>query len=173
MQDLRTIYCGHIERMIGIAPHAKDLMRTVLLSESFVERVCLILSMKSDLTSADRLYHNAILGFPLPLESPSFCVFEIGSAPSLDDFKTYWDEHGFDSYRDYVNGILYVDGKGFDLYETQTGETVPEPPTREAIAGFLYGHILRVLEEQLLLMSVLWVPSTSKKGIMVLPPELL
>ncbi|MCG2661713.1 MAG: hypothetical protein L6437_15885 [Kiritimatiellae bacterium] len=173
MEDLRTIYCSHIERMISIVPDAEDLIRGVLLNESFVEQVCLILSMKSDLTSEDRLYHNSIIGFPLSLEAPSFCVFEIGSTFSLADFKTYWAEHGFDSYRDYVGGILYVDGKGFDLYETQTGEAVPNPPTQEAIAGFLYGHILRVLEEQLLLMSVLWVPSTSEKGIMVLPPELL
>ena len=65
MEDLRTIYCSHIERMISIVPDAEDLIRGVLLNESFVEQVCLILSMKSDLTSEDRLYHNSIIGFPL------------------------------------------------------------------------------------------------------------
>lgn len=173
MRELVDVYTGHMERLIQTMPHSEQIVRNVLLDRDVVEKTCMILAMKTEQTRTDGMYHNAITGFPFHFNIPSFCVIEIGCCQSISAFSAYWTEHKFDSYQDYVEGILYTEGKGFDLYERLTGETLPETPTQEILGRFLVGHILRCMEEKMLFVSLVRVPLPPDEQIMVFPPELL
>lgn len=171
-ENILVTYHIHVERLVAIVPEHAELLRRVLLNNDVVEKVCLILQTKTDMAGADGEYHNSLLGFPIPaLDNPSFGVFEVGCARSLDDFRKYWVRLGFDSYEDYLRGILYNDGKGFDLYEQLTDEKVPDDLSEEIVGRFFCAHIIKVLQPDLLLAGLFWIcPS---KPLRVLPDELL
>ena len=173
MDKLLEPYFEHIDRIIGLIPVHKDLITGVLLDPGFVNNIGLILSTKTEQTQNDNLYHYAMTGFPLPFGSPSYCVFEIGVTYSVDNFRNYIISQQYEDYNDYVIGILDNKGKGFDLYETMTGDTTYKEINKETLSNFVFGHILRSLNEEILLMSVLWNAHGEEKGIMVFPPELL
>jgi len=173
MNPIVDVYHKHVEKLLAVLPANKDLARHAFLDRESENRICQTLMLKTQQTAADGTYHNSIVGFSLPFESPSFCIVEVGCCQSVQAFSEYWAERNFDSYQDYVNGILCGDGKGMDLYQTMTGESLPEKPTRDTVSRFLVGHVLRAENEKRLLMSVVWLPATSQHGIALLAPELL
>lgn len=162
----------HVDRLINTLPEHEDLFRATLLNKEFISQMRMWLEMKSDQASQDGEYHNSIIGRKIDgIETPSFMVFEIGCTPSIDRFRHYWDRLGYDSYNDYATGILYNDGKGFNIYENLTDNQLPEEIDDAFVKQFFSGHILRVLEEELLLMSAAWL-GAGEKTFVVYPPEL-
>jgi hypothetical protein len=166
-------YRQHMEKLVACLPANKELVQHAFLDRESADRVCMVLLTKTKQTAEDGEYHNAIIGFPLPFEAPSFCIVEVGCSRSVDAFADHWAKLKFDSYQDYVHGILYVDGKGFDLFEKMTGETLPASPTRETVSRFLVGHVLKTEKEKMLFTSVIWLPAKADYGITVFPSELL
>ena len=171
---LELTYKTLVARAIEVFPNHEPVLRAVLLDEGFFEKVPFILEAKRDQTNEDKQYHNSIVGFLIRNveRHPSFAVIEIGCTWSFVSFHKYWQGLGYDSYMDYVHGILYDDGKGFDFYERYTEEKLPEDVTPEFVSDFFVGHVLRVLEKDHLLMALVWLRPESE-GIRIFPPELL
>lgn len=172
MDPIFDVYHRHMEKLVAALPVNKEMVRCAFLDRKSADRICHTLSIKTKQTAEDGAYHNAISGFALPFESPSFCIVEVGCCRSVQAFSEYWAERNFDSYQDYVHGILYVDGKGFDLFQMMTGESLPATPTRDTVSRFLIGHVLRTEKENMLFTSVCWKPAISQYGIELFAPEL-
>jgi len=166
-------YRAHIQRLMQVCPEHASLFRAVFLEQRFVQAAVGLLAQKSLLTENDGEYHNALLGFPTQLECPSFCVIEFAAAPSVGSVGHYWKRLEYDSYEDYVHGILYGEGKGLKLFAMKTGKVVPEELTKQFLAQFLYGHFVRAVAEQVLLTSLVWLAPDDEAQLLVFPPELL
>lgn len=126
IKDFRSGYLMHVKRAIDIAPVHKDLCEGILMNKGFVENIVTAMESKYKLCLKDHSYHCQLTAFPLPLPAPSFCVFEIGCAESISDFRNHFIGLGFDSYKEYFQGIFTCDGKGITAYQMQTGEIIPE-----------------------------------------------
>ncbi len=168
----QAAYIAHLNRAIaGMPLHHHETLRSVLTHPGLVEQVGAVLAKKSAQTEADGEYHNAIIGRPTSGSAANFTVFEIGCTPSASHFEEHWGQLGYDSYQDYVAGILYNDGKGLDLYKLTTGQPVPEEMSPDFVDQFIIGHVLCDLESNTLLMSLLWMLADGRLAIF--PPELL
>jgi hypothetical protein len=165
-------YKAYLEPLIASTPaHHHETIRNVLTHPSLAEQVALVLALKSEQTEVDGEYHNAIIASRTHGLATHFTTLEVGCTPSLLYFEKYWHHLGYDNYRDYVAGILYNDGKGFDLYSTITGQPVPDEPSQEFVGRFIIGHVLRDLKRNVLLLSLQWTLPDGRLA--VFPPELL
>lgn len=173
MDPVISVYRQHVQRFVTTCSANKTLVEHAFLNKESSDHICETLRHKIKQTEADGEHHNALMGFQLPFESPSFCVIEIGCCSSVAAFSRYWAERNFDSYDDYVQGILSVEGKGFDIFQRMTGEPLPTPVTRETVSRFLVGHVLHTEQERILLMSALWRPATEQYGIATFASELM
>ncbi len=165
-------YKTHLERLIaGITSHHHETIRRELTPSRFAEQIGLVLAMKSDQAREDGEYHNAVIGGPTIEAAAEFIVFEVGCTPSLRHLKQYWHRLGYDGYKDYVVGILCNEGKGFDLYSQMTGQLIADEPTEQFVRRFITGHVFCDLEQNILLMTLLWPLPDGQ--VAVFPPDLL
>ncbi|MCB4792167.1 MAG: hypothetical protein LHV68_09795 [Elusimicrobia bacterium] len=155
MKDFGVAYSIHVNKLLSTLTVHRDICEDVLMDKTVIDKISFILGSKYDQTFNDRLYHHALLCFPLQIQCPSYCVLEIGCAVSIPQFKSHINSLEFDSYGDYVDDI--ISGKWLAAYLQLSGETMPDGITDENINKFFFGHFLVALEENMIFSTILWV----------------